>query len=329
MFNHLKRTSMSLFTSAMLMAVPFAATAETDFPSKPITILEPWKAGSTPDVAMRAVAEIASRSLGQPVVIQNVVGGSGTRATLSLVNADPDGYTLLNNWVAPQVVSRLFNPEVGFSNADFVPISGIMSLPFTLLVSESHPASNIAEFVAWANEQGRPINVGVCAALSVPRMVMEELLTKSGVDQYTAVPYNGCMPENITGLLDGSLDATTGVLAAEKVFAGKVKSLAVITDERISLRPDLPTAAEQGVDIGWGDASAGWAGIVAPKGVPADVAAKLADAFHAAWQSDEFKTLMADNLIVVKHMSNEDFQALWDSSEEALRPAVQRLLEKQ
>jgi|TARA_B110000211_G_scaffold234952_1_gene307745 tripartite-type tricarboxylate transporter receptor subunit TctC len=329
MLKTFKRTSISVVVCAILAATPLALAAETDFPTKPITILEPWKAGSTPDVAMRAVAEIASRSLGQPVVVQNVVGGSGTRATLSLVNADPDGYTLLNNWVAPQVVSRLFNPEVGYSNDDFVPVSGIMSLPFTLLVNESHSANNIAEFVAWANEQGRPINVGVCAALSVPRMVMEELLTKSGVDQYTAVPYNGCMPENITGLLDGSLDATTGVLAAEKVFAGKVKSLAVITDERISLRPDLPTAAEQGVDIGWGDASAGWAGIVAPKGLPADVAAKLGEAFQTAWQSDEFRDLMAENLIVVKYMSNEDFQALWASSEEALRPAVERLLDKQ
>jgi tripartite-type tricarboxylate transporter receptor subunit TctC len=246
-----------------------------------------------------------------------------------LVNADPDGYTLLNNWVAPQIVARLFNPEVGYNNNDFIPVSGIMSLPFTLLVSEAHPATNIREFVAWANEQGRPINVGVCAALSVPRMVMEELLTQSGVTQYTTVPYNGCMPENITGLLDGSLDATTGVLAAEKVFAGKVKALAVIADERISLRPDLPTAAEQGVDIGWGDASAGWAGIVAPKNVPADVIAKLANAFEAAWQSNEFKEIMSENLIVVKHMPNNEFRALWDSSEEILRPAVQRLLDQQ
>ena len=329
MLNIIKKTSISLLTSAMLITVPLAATAESGFPSKPITILEPWKAGSTPDVAMRAVAEIASRTLGQPVVIKNVVGGSGTRATLSLVNADPDGYTLLNNWVAPQIVARLFNPEVGYNNNDFIPVSGIMSLPFTLLVSEAHPATNIQEFVAWANEQGRPINVGVCAALSVPRMVMEELLTQSGVTQYTTVPYNGCMPENITGLLDGSLDATTGVLAAEKVFAGKVKALAVIADERISLRPDLPTAAEQGVDIGWGDASAGWAGIVAPKNVPADVIAKLANAFEAAWQSNEFKEIMSENLIVVKHMPNNEFRALWDSSEEILRPAVQRLLDQQ
>jgi len=95
------------------------------------------------------------------------------------------------------------------------------------------------------------------------------------------------------------------------------------------LRPDLPTAAEQGVDIGWGDASAGWAGIVAPKNVPADVIAKLANAFEAAWQSNEFKEIMSENLIVVKHMPNNEFRALWDSSEEILRPAVQRLLDQQ
>lgn len=323
-----KKISSLLLASAILVTVPFAALAESVFPNRPITILEPWKAGSTPDVAIRAVAEIASRTLGQPIVIRNTVGGSGTRATVKLVNSDPDGYTLLNNWVAPHVVSRLFDPSVGYDNSDFLPVAGIMSLPLTLLVADSHPAKNIDDFVEWANSQDRPVNVGVCAALSVPRMVMEELLTISGVNQYTAVPYNGCMPDNVTGLLDGSLDATTGVLAAEKVFAGKVRALGVISDERISLRPDLPTAAEQGYDIGWGDSSAGWAGIVAPKGTPDDVIETLVEAFDIAWKSEEFKKLMADNLIVVKDMSRSDFRKLWDTSEEILTPAVKRLVHK-
>lgn len=321
---NVKKCAVAIFVACATLMLGVATAAE--FPDKPITIVVEWQAGSGPDVAMRILGEIASRDLGQPVVVQNIVGGSGTKGLLAVANAAADGYTILNNWVAPHVVARLFNPGVGYDNDSFEPILGLMTLPFTLAVKADHPANNVAEFVKWANAQGRPINVGVCAALSVPRMVMEEFLREMKITDYNPVPYNGCMPDNVKGLLDGSLDATTGVLIAEKVFKGAIKTLAVFSDERISLKPDIPTAKEQGYDIGWGETAKGWSGLVAPKGLPADVLATLIDTFGKAWRSDEFRQKMAANFMIIEDMDAATFRKLWDESEATLKPAVERLL---
>ncbi len=325
MFSHkMRKWAVTSFVASAALMLGVATAAA--FPDKPITIVVPWQAGSGPDVAMRVLGEIASRDFGQPVVVQNIVGGSGSKGLLAVKNSAADGYTVLNSWVAPHVVTRLFNPDVGYDNDDFEPILGLMTLPFTLAVKADHPANNVAEFVQWASALGRPINVGICAPLSVPRMVMEEFLRKLEITAYNPVPYNGCMPDNVKGLLDGSLDATTGVLIAEKIFGDAIKTLAVISDERISLKPDIPTAKEQGYDIGWGESAKGWSGLVSPKGVPADVLATLIDTFGKAWGSDEFRQKMAENLVIINDMDAATFRNLWDESEATLKPAVERLL---
>ena len=318
---------LGILISALLI-LQGAATALADFPDKPVTIVVPWQAGSSPDVAMRTLAALASDDLGQPIVVQNIVGGSGSVGTLAVRNAAPDGYTLLNNWVAPHVVARLFNPDIGYGDADFAPLFGLIALPFTLAVRADHPATDVASFVAWANAQGRPVNVGICAALSVPRMVMEEFLRKAGVNDYKPVPFNGCMPDNVKALLDGSLDATTGVLIAEKIFAGAVKSLAVLTDERIPFASHIPTAREQGVDIGWGVTSQGWAGLVAPAATPEAHLAKLREVLGKHARSEDFIERMRAQFVPIVYSGPEEFRALWSSSAELLEPAVQRLLKE-
>ena len=299
---------------------------QAEFPDKPVTIVVPWQAGSSPDVAMRTLASLASDDLGQPIVVQNIVGGSGSVGTLAVKNAEADGYTLLHNWVAPHVVARLFNPDIGYNDDDFAPLFGLIALPFTLAVRSDHPATNVLSFVEWANAQDRPVNVGICAALSVPRMVMEEFLRKSGVKSYKPVPFNGCMPDNVKALLDGSLDATTGVLIAEKIFGGAIKSLAVLTDDRIPFASHIPTAKEQGVDIGWGKTSQGWAGLVAPAGTPEASLEKLRSVLGKHVQTAAFLDKMTAQFIPIEYSGPDEFRALWSQSAELLEPAVQRLL---
>ncbi len=312
---------------AFLAAIGFGP-AQAEFPEKPVTIVVPWQAGSSPDVAMRTLASLASDDLGQPIVVQNIVGGSGSVGTLAVKNAAADGYTLLNNWVAPHVVARLFNPEIGYNDDDFAPLFGLIALPFTLAVRSDHPATDVPSFVEWANAQDRPVNVGICAALSVPRMVMEEFLRASGVENYKPVPFNGCMPDNVKALLDGSLDATTGVLIAEKIFGGAIKSLAVLTDDRVSFANHIPTAKEQGVDIGWGKTSQGWAGLVAPAGTPDAALEKLRAVLGKHVQTPAFLDKMTAQFIPIEFSGPDEFRALWSSSAALLEPAVQRLLKE-
>jgi tripartite-type tricarboxylate transporter receptor subunit TctC len=266
--------------------------------------------------------------MGQPIVVTNIVGGSGTKGTLYVKNAEPDGYTLLNSWVAPHVLSPIFNPDVGYTRHDFEPLMLVQINPFTVAVKADHPAKNLKEFVEWARKQPGRLNVGICAAVSLPRMVMEQFLKTAKIENYNAVPFPGCGADNVKGLFDGSLDFTTGVLIAEKIFGKQIRSLAIFMDERVPFASHIPTAKEQGYDLGWGETAAGWSGLVASPKTPKDRLRYMINVFSKTVQSDEFLNRLNKVGIVRKYVPTEDFRQLWDDSHRLLKPSVERLLKK-
>lgn len=320
-----------LLGAALAVLLGGAAYAADPFPTKPVTIVVPWQAGTVPDVALRVLAEMAQKDMGQPIVVTNVDGGGGTKGLNYVKNQPADGYTIINTWVAPQTVAKIMNPDVGFSDEDFAPIGGFIFSPFMLMVAANHPATDAKSFVAWAKSQNRPLNVGVCAALSVPRMVMEEFLHTAGITNYNPVPYPGCNADNHKGVLDGSLDFTTADMAGVNTFGNAVKVLAVFTDERISTLPNVPTLKEQGFDIGWeGRSSRGWGGLAVRAGTPEDRRQKLIDVLGKWISSKEYVTRMAnERKIEIEWMPPDEFQALWTSSRKALEPTVQRIIAKE
>jgi len=271
---------------------------------------------------------LAEKELGQRIVVQNVPGGASSVGTLQVANADPDGYTLLNNWVAGHIAVRLFNPDVGYDIDTFAPIVGSVRLPFTITVAADNPANTLEEFGRWSEDIGRPLNVSICGAVSVPRMVGEEVLAKVGVTEINPVAYPGCMPDAMKDLIAGSLDAAVGVLPATTVFDGRVKHLAVIANNRDPLSPDVPTAAEQGYDIGWGLSGQGWAGVVVHKDTPADRIDVLRAAFDKAASSEEFSQRLKELNFNAMYLTPDDFRQLWLDSADALAPAVKRLANK-
>jgi len=325
-----RRGGLRCFAIAVAAAIAFTASgsALADYPEKPITMVVGWAPGGAADISARVLAKMAEEELGQKVIVQNVPGGASSVATLHVANAKADGYTVLNNWVAGHIAVRLFNPKVGYDIDSFEPITGSVRLPFTITVAATHPANNLKEFADWAKQQGRPINVSICGAVSVPRMVGEEVLAKLGIEKINPVAYPGCMPDGMKDLIAGSLDAAVGVIAATKVFKGKVKHLAMIADEREPLAPDVPTTKEQGYDTGWGVSGQGWAGVAVKKGTPADRVAKLQQAFGNAAKSDAFKSKLASMNFNAMYLSPEDFRNLWHDSAKSLAPAVERLKQK-
>ena len=284
--------------------------------------------GGSADISARILAELAEKELGQRIVVQNVPGGASSVGTLQVANADPDGYTLLNNWVAGHIAVRLFNPDVGYDIDTFAPIVGSVRLPFTITVAADNPANTLEEFGRWSEDIGRPLNVSICGAVSVPRMVGEEVLAKVGVTEINPVAYPGCMPDAMKDLIAGSLDAAVGVLPATTVFDGRVKHLAVIANNRDPLSPDVPTAAEQGYDIGWGLSGQGWAGVVVHKDTPADRIDVLRAAFDKAASSEEFSQRLKELNFNAMYLTPDDFRQLWLDSADALAPAVKRLANK-
>lgn len=292
------------------------------FPEKPITIIYPWASGDPTETVLRHAAEIVASDLGQPVVISNVTGAGGVKALTAGAEADPDGYTLASNWVAAHISSKIFNPDLPYGPDSFEPIVGMFAVPFTITVAAAHPADDIAGLKEWAAAEGRTVNVGVCAAQSVPRLVGEQFFQMAEID-YNPVPSSGgCMGDNVTGLMNGSLDVSVSIVPATKQFEGQVKHLGLLADEPHALAPDIKTVSEQGVSLGWGDVAFGWGGLVAPAGTPDDVVATLQTAFADALQSEAFLEKIGGLRGLVKYSSAEDFEALWASSREALEPPI-------
>lgn len=319
------RKGMKSAVACAVAAVALAAysvQAKAEFPEKPITIIYPWAPGDPVDTVLRTLGEQASKTLGQPLVINNVQGAGGTKSMAEGAKADPDGYTLLNNWVAPQIAGKLFNPDLPFDNSSYIPIAGVMAIPFTVTVAADHPANNVEEFVAWARQRGGKLNYGVCAAQSVPRLVGEQFMRSAGLE-FNPIPNNtGCMGDNMTGLLNGSLDVSVGVVPATRIMEGQVKHLGLISDTPHPLAPDLATAKDQGIEIGWGNAALGWGGLVVPAGTPPEVVAKLQDAIGEAIQSDAFLEALGGLKGMISYVPPAEFEQLWGDSMELLAPHV-------
>ncbi len=314
-----------LTTAAAVLAMGLAADARAEFPEKPITIIYAWAPGDPAETVLRVFGEIAGEKLGQPFVINNVQGAGGTKAMTAGATAEPDGYTILNNWVAPHIGAKLFNPDLPYDNTSFIPIAGMEAIPFTVTVASDHPANNIEELVAWANDLGRPLNYGVCAPQSVPRMVGEQFMRSAELD-YNSIPFSGgCMGDNVTGLLNGSLDVAVSVVPATERFDGQLKHLGLIADERHALAPDLATAKEQGIEIGWGNASLGWGGLVVPAGTPDDVVATLQEVSGEVIQSEEYREALGSIADMIKYETPDDFAQLWEDSMVILEPHVATL----
>lgn len=320
------RSLVAVCAAIGLLGIVGAHKAAAEYPEKPLTIVEPWPAGSAGDVPARILAELAKKEFGRPIVVQNLVGGGGQKAALFTKNAKPDGYTILNGWVANVVMGPIFNPGVGYVRADFEPIILYQINPFTLVVKADHPAKDLKEFVTWAKSQPRNVNVGVCAATGLPRLIMERFLEVAEITNYNSVPFQGCETANVKGLFDGSLDFTTGAISVVNIYGDRIRTLAFFMDDRSPILPHIPTAKEQGFDLEWGATAAGWSGLVAPKGTPPDRLRKLVSAFTAAAESDEFQRRMNETGNTIKFMPPAEFRQLWDDSNSRLKPAIKRVL---
>lgn len=322
----------SIFAKVAIVAglvVAAGVANSADFPEKPITIIYPWASGDPTETILRHATEIVSKSLGQPIVINNLTGAGGVKALAAGAAAEPDGYTLSSNWVAAQISSKLFDPDLPYGPDSFAPIAGVFAVPFTITVAESHPANDIAGLVEWANGQDRAVNVGICAAQSVPRLVGEQFFRSANINFNPVPSSGGCMGDNVTGLMNGSLDVSVSIVPATTQFAGQVKHLGLLADEPHPLAPEIKTVSEQGVGLGWGDVAFGWGGLVVPTGTPEDVVTILQEEFGKALQSDEFLSKIGKLRGLVKYSTPDDFEALWASSREALKAPIEAIKAKQ
>lgn len=322
MTNILKKT-----ICALLAAGSFSAVAA--YPEKPLTIIEPWAPGSAGDVPMRIIAELAEERFGQPIVVQNIQGGNGGTAQLAALKADPDGYTIMNSWVATQVMAPIFNPNIGYNYDDFDSIVQTNANIFMLVVRSDHPANNAQEFVQWLKDEEKRVNASVCGFTGLAHIVLRRFHEVSDtMNDFNPVPFSDCEAENLKALLGGVTDYAITGIGAKHTFGDELKYLALFMPERADLFPELATAKEQGYELGLGTTGLGWSGLVAPKGLSAERLDFLRQVFDETVRSEEFINKMKSVRQTPLYGDYKEYEQLWKNTDELLKPEIKKLTSK-
>ncbi len=262
---------------AAAAAVPQFASA-LDYPTRPVRIIAGFAAGGGVDVTARLIGQWLTDRLGQSFVIENRPGAGGNIGTEAVVNAAPDGYTLLLATV-PNAVNASLYEKLNFNFIrDIVPVAGIIRVPMVILLNPSVPAATVAEFISHAKANPDKVNMASAGNGSAPHMAGELFKTMAGVN-LVHVPYRGQGPA-LTDLLGGQVQvlfaATPGT--TEYITTGKLRALAVTSASRAEMLPELKTVA----DFVPGYEASQWYGIGAPRNTPVEIVDKLNKEINAA-----------------------------------------------
>jgi tripartite-type tricarboxylate transporter receptor subunit TctC len=289
---------------ACIAAVAFAlnATAQT-FPSKPIHLVVPYPPGGGGDIHGRLIGEKLSGLLGQPVVVENRSGASGSSGSDYVAKSAPDGYTVLVNTNA-LAVSQVVSKNLPFSVlTDFAPLSMSMTSQNMLVAKPSLPVASIRELIAYAKANPGKLSYGA-SGLATPMLSVELLKTLTGME-ILFVPYKGDAP-GITDLLGGQTDMyVTNILPLQPhVRAGKLKALAVTSRKRAASLPEVPTMEEAGVP---GFDVESWFGLLAPAKTPRAIVDVLNAAIVKVVAMPDVQQKMADTGGTPQSSTPEEF----------------------
>lgn len=255
-----------------LAAASGPAEAQAAWPERPVRVIVPFPAGSTPDIAARAVAQHFQTTFGQPFVPENRSGGGGNLGT-DLVAKSTDGYTIGVSINGPLTTAPALNPNLPYDpQRDLAPVSLLMRGAQLLLVHPDVPAQSLEQFIAYARANPGRMAFGSVGAGSGGHLAMSDIMARAGIE-LVHVPYRG-FPEATLDLVAGRIQAMVVIAAGvlPQVRDGRVRALAVTADARIPQAPEIPTLAEAGMP---GAASYAWIGLIAPAAMPADRVARL------------------------------------------------------
>ena len=267
--------SLSGAACGILLAVTGTALAQT-YPARPLTMIIPFAAGGPTDVLGRVMAQRMGEILGQQVVVENVGGAGGMTGSKRVVDAAPDGYTFVLGTVGTHAQSQtMYKKPLYNTVADFTPVALIAEVPIVLITRKDLPVNDFKEFIAYAKANQTTMQFGSAGAGSATHLGCVLLNYLIGVD-ITHVPYRGTGPA-MQDLQGGRIDYLCEVVSTAKpqIDGGTVKPIAIMTKERSSALPNVPTGLEQGTP---NLEAYTWNAIFLPKDAPADVVKKLNDA---------------------------------------------------
>ena len=267
----MKRTILGL---ALVAAMAMSGNAGAqDFPTRPMTMVIPFAAGGPTDLLGRVIAAKMGEILKQNVIVENVGGAGGQTGSKRVAEAKPDGYTFVLGTVGTHAQSQtLYAHPLYNASTDFTPVGLIAEVPIVLITRKDLPANNLKEFVAYAKANEAKMQFGSAGAGSATHLGCVVLNTAMGTPKITHVPYKGTGPA-MQDLIAGRIDYLCEIISTAKpqIDGKNVKALAILTKTRSPVEKDVPTSAEQGLDV----QAYTWNAIFLPKGTPDAVVKKL------------------------------------------------------
>ena len=268
-----------LLAGSLLALSLQSAPAAAQYPNKPITVIVPFAAGGPTDVVTRLVGEHMSRTLGQTLVVENVGGAGGTIGMTRAAQAQSDGYTIAVGNMGTQSAAPALYPNLKYDPAKSFAQVGIVNFtPQAIVAKKTTAAANLKEFIAYLEANQTKLNYGHAGVGSISHVAGLLFNAKFGLKP-NMVPYRGTGPalqDLVAGQIDYMIDQSLNVIP--QIKAGSVKVYGIAAPERLASLPNVPTTGEAGVDFIF----SAWNGMVAPKGTPQEIIARLADALGKA-----------------------------------------------
>jgi tripartite-type tricarboxylate transporter receptor subunit TctC len=272
-----------------VLACLFASSLQAQgYPSKPVKLVVPFPAGSATDQIARVIGQELQGALGQPFVVDNKPGAQGTIAAEGVAKSAPDGYTLMVTTNTPQAAAPALFKQLRYDPVkDFAPVARLGTISFMLMVPADFPAKSFREFLAYAKANPGKLSGGYGSAGS---QVSQAMMRSMGGIEFVDVPYKG-LPQAITDVLGGAISFTFADLAnaLAQLKGGKLHGLAVTSEKRSPLAPEVPAIAEElkGYEL------IAWFALMAPAGTPKEIVQALSDATARSLRKNEIKEKFA------------------------------------
>ncbi len=298
----------ALAAALTVLAAPVAA--QTAFPSKPLRMIVPFTPGGFTDLMARTVGEQLSRSLGQPVLIDNRPGANGIIGAEALSKATADGYTT-GMVIAGHAASQALYAKLPYHAVkSFEPVSLVGIAPLVLVASNSLPAKDLKELLAVARAKPGSLSFASSGIGAAAHLTMELLAQQQGL-KMTHVPYKGTAPA-LADLMGGHIQVMFDTMSAmlPQVRAGKIRALGLSSATRWPTAPDIPTIAEAGVP---GFVSGSWAGVLAPGGTPKPIVDRLSSEIAKIVRLPDVRTRLAELGVEPSGNTPSEFRAFMEA----------------
>ena len=307
---------------AVLLAV-LAGPAAARYPDKPIKIMAPYAPGGNIDVTARIIAEKLKDVLGVTVIVENRAGASGMIGSDVVARSAPDGYNLLVSANSLVAVPAIYGNAPYDWRTAFLPISHIQAVPAVLLVTPSSPIKTLADFIALGNDGKFPL---AHSGVGTTNHIAIELIADATGTRYTLVPYKGSGAAHIdviAGQVTAQVDQVNAAIG--HIRGGKMRAIAVTSDQRIPQLPDVPTFKESGVKGLENFTFSTYTGLFAPAKTPPEVMAKLNDAMRKALADPAVIKRFADLTAETRASSPQELAAMLDAEEKRVVPLIRKL----